>query len=553
MVWTPGQRLQGDKYIIKQVLGQGGFGITYKARHTFLNNLVVIKTPNESLQTDPEYPKYVKRFIDEGRRLEQLSQRQHPNIVRIRDLFYEGGTYCLVMDFVQGQSLFSLVQQQGKLPADVAVQYLEQIAQALIVVHQAGLVHRDAHPGNIMVQQDGKAVLIDFGIAGEAVPTTISSKVFANPAFAPYEQMRGGREPSIDVYSLAASLYYAITGQLPGAALERKIYNVSLIPPQQHEPSLNDNLNQAIIQGMELEPENRPQSMQKWLELLKEPVKKVTPQPDSYSQVLPTTSGSFSSGSSSQKKNPVKNEHSQPKQIQKPAAKSSSDDLKSERNVNYEKLRDLLKAGKWKEADEETLVVMLKTANRINQGWLDIKSIKNFSSTDLRTIDQLWVKYSKGKFGFSVQKRIWQSVGGGSYNFRQKNMLEFGRQLGWYVNIADVNNGAWRAINKFQFTIDTAYVGHLPSVYHAGLHGDFCVRLYNFLFFLYLLSLPPMLIGIFLVSLKLITSNNHPVVVICGTISIFNMMMPPLMTLAYRTAWRKTRKLYAALFTHSEL
>lgn len=84
--------------------------------------------------------------------------------------------------------------------------------------------------------------------------------------------------------------------------LERKIYNVSLIPPQQHEPSLNDNLNQAIIQGMELEPENRPQSMQKWLELLKEPVKKVTPQPDSYSQVLPTTSGSFSSGSSSQKK-----------------------------------------------------------------------------------------------------------------------------------------------------------------------------------------------------------------------------------------------------------
>ncbi len=253
MVWASGQQLQGGKYIIEQVLGQGGFGITYKAKHTFLNNLVVIKTPNENLRHDPEYPKYVKRFIDEGQRLEKLSQTQRSNIVRIRDLFHEGGTYCLVMDFVQGQSLFNLVQQQGKLPPDTAVQYVQQIAQALIVVHQGGLVHRDAHPGNIMVQQDGKAVLIDFGIAGETVPTTISSKVFANPAFAPYEQMRGGRKPSVDVYSLAASLYYAVTGQLPGAALERKIYNVSLIPPQQHNPSINENLNQAILNLTRLE------------------------------------------------------------------------------------------------------------------------------------------------------------------------------------------------------------------------------------------------------------------------------------------------------------
>ncbi|MFQ4144962.1 serine/threonine-protein kinase [Chlorogloeopsis sp. ULAP02] len=268
MVWAAGHKLQGDKYIIEQVLGQGGFGITCKARHTFLNNLVVIKTPNESLQNDPEYPKYVKRFIEEGRRLEKLSETQHPNIVRVRDLFHEGGIYCLVMDFVQGESLFNLVQRRGALPTDEAVKCIHQIGEALKVVHQAGLVHRDAHPGNIMVQQDGKAVLIDFGIAGEAVPATVSSKFFANVAFAPYEQMGGGREPRVDVYSLAASLYYAITGQRPVTSLDRKLYSTPLVPPQQYIPSISDDLNQAILKGMELEPQDRPQTMQEWLEML---------------------------------------------------------------------------------------------------------------------------------------------------------------------------------------------------------------------------------------------------------------------------------------------
>lgn len=87
MVWASGQQLQGGKYIIEQVLGQGGFGITYKAKHSVLNNLVVIKTPNENLKHDPEYANYIKRFIDEGQRLEQLSQTQHPNIVRVRDFW----------------------------------------------------------------------------------------------------------------------------------------------------------------------------------------------------------------------------------------------------------------------------------------------------------------------------------------------------------------------------------------------------------------------------------------------------------------------------------
>ena len=229
---------------------------------------MVIKTPNDSLRNDPEYSNYIQRFINEGKRLEQLSQTQHPNIVRIRDLFHEGGTYCLVMDFVQGESLFSLVQKRGALPVEEALKYIIQIGDALQVVHQGGLVHRDAHPGNMMIQQDGKAILIDFGIAGETMPTTVSSKIFGNPGFAPCEQMRGDREPYVDVYSLAASLYYAVTGKRPVESFNRKAYNVPLISPQKHNPTISNELNQAILKGMEVEPEDRPQKMQDLLSML---------------------------------------------------------------------------------------------------------------------------------------------------------------------------------------------------------------------------------------------------------------------------------------------
>lgn len=96
----------------------------------------------------------------------------------------------------------------------------------------------------------------------------------------------------------------------------------------------------------------------------------------------------------------------QPQPTPRTPPQIEEDDLPSEKGVDYTRLRDLLKAGKWKEADEETLTVMLKAAGREKEGWLNSDSIEKFPCTDLRTIDQLWVKYSKGRFGFTVQKRI---------------------------------------------------------------------------------------------------------------------------------------------------
>jgi hypothetical protein len=131
-----------------------------------------------------------------------------------------------------------------------------------------------------------------------------------------------------------------------------------------------------------------------------------------------------------------------------------SEDISSECGVDYRQLRDLLKAQKWKEGDQETLAVMLKAAGREEEGWLSSESIENFPCTDLRTIDQLWVKYSEGRFGFSVQKRIWERVG--------KDYEKFGDRVGWR-RIRE-SSGYWLSLDQLTFS-NNALQGHLPVVH----------------------------------------------------------------------------------------
>jgi hypothetical protein len=123
-------------------------------------------------------------------------------------------------------------------------------------------------------------------------------------------------------------------------------------------------------------------------------------------------------------------------------------ELLSDVGADYTRLRDLLADGKWKEADEETGVLMLKVARRETQGWLDTDSIKTFPCTDLRTINKLWVEYSKGRFGFSVQTRIYEEVG--------TDPEKWGDRVGWR------KGGVWLDYSGFTFD-SNAPVGHLPG------------------------------------------------------------------------------------------
>lgn len=146
----------------------------------------------------------------------------------------------------------------------------------------------------------------------------------------------------------------------------------------------------------------------------------------------------------------------------KPQQPTPSDDLSSARNVDYTKLRDFLKAGCWREADEETLAVMLAVSGREEEGWLDSESIENFPCTDLRTIDQLWIKYSDGRFGFSVQKRIWDSVG--------KDYGKFGDCVGWS------KDREWIRCDDVTFDT-TAPPGHLPICVCAEISMQMRMRI----------------------------------------------------------------------------
>jgi serine/threonine protein kinase len=150
MVLQKGHKLQDGRYVIEEVLGKGGFGITYKVLHTALGGYLVIKTLNDDLRRDPDFDKYEEKFKQEARILQKLSQQKNKNIVRVTDLLEENKIWYLVMDFVEGESLQDLVKKR-KLSETEAVNYIRQIGEALVVCHNKNLFHRDAHPGNIMI------------------------------------------------------------------------------------------------------------------------------------------------------------------------------------------------------------------------------------------------------------------------------------------------------------------------------------------------------------------------------------------------------------------
>jgi len=151
---------------------------------------------------------------------------------------------------------------------------------------------------------------------------------------------------------------------------------------------------------------------------------------------------------------------------QRQAQPIDTDDLSSERNIDYSQLRDLLQAGKWQEADQETAQRMCEAMGRQKEGWLRVEDIEQFPCADLGTIDQLWVKYSHGKFGFSIQKKIWQKHG--SSNKYDQNQENFGDEVGWRSKGLRPLLWKWKSYSNLIFDT-SAPLGHLPISVHRGM------------------------------------------------------------------------------------
>jgi serine/threonine protein kinase len=262
-----GKTLQGGKYTLEQQLGQGGFGITFKATHHYLGQTVVIKTLNPLIQNHPQFDKIKQQFQHEGRR---LALCVHPNIVRVNDFFIEDETPYLVMDYVPGLTLRQVVFPHNPLPEPIAIHYIRQIGSALQAVHQSGLLHRDIKPQNIILcEGTHKVVLIDFGTAREFTPGLVQTHTsMASEGYAPIEQYiaEAKRTPATDVYGLAATLYTLLTAEIPVAATIR--HHQPLPEPRNLKPDLSEAVNNAVLRGMEIEAWNRPSSIAEWLALL---------------------------------------------------------------------------------------------------------------------------------------------------------------------------------------------------------------------------------------------------------------------------------------------
>lgn len=231
----PNTTLQGGKYRIERVLGQGGFGITYLATQLSLQRKVAIKeffmkdfcSRDESTRTmsapstgsSKLVEQYRKKFIKEARNLARLN---HPHIISVIDVFEENGTVYYVMPYLIGGSLQDYVKTHGTLSEQEAMKYVKQIASALKYMHEElHICHYDVKPANILLDNKGDAVLIDFGISKNYDASghqTSTTPIGLSEGYAPIEQYQQNVEefsPASDVYALGATLYFLLHGKRP--------------------------------------------------------------------------------------------------------------------------------------------------------------------------------------------------------------------------------------------------------------------------------------------------------------------------------------------------
>ncbi|MDZ7702944.1 MAG: protein kinase [Trueperaceae bacterium] len=229
-----GHKLANGRYSVGRVLGQGGFGITYQGADTRLGRSVAIKelfpegaTRRGSQLVAPlsrgsgSFAEVKTRFTEEA---QLLAQFNHPGIVAVLGVFEENQTAYIVMEFLRGETLAQRVQRGGPLMVGEGLELALRLADALDVVHQAGLLHRDIKPDNILLEDAGRAVLIDFGSArAYSQDQTVSHTRLVTPGYAPPEQYTSQARfgPYTDLYALAATLYHALSGQQPPPATDR--------------------------------------------------------------------------------------------------------------------------------------------------------------------------------------------------------------------------------------------------------------------------------------------------------------------------------------------
>ncbi|KAF0244659.1 MAG: serine/threonine protein kinase [Planctomycetota bacterium] len=251
---------------IEELLGRGGMGFVYAARHLHLERRVALKVVAPELASDPEF---VERFKREARALAALS---HPAIVAVHDFGFERDLPFLVMEFVDGTTLRTLIAKKA-LPPEEALRIVPQLCEALEYAHDRGVVHRDIKPENILIGRDGKVKIADFGLAklksGDRLTQT--SAVMGTPHYMAPEQVESTRgvDHRADIYSMGVVIYEMLTGELP----------IGRFPLPSKSPGVDARLDEIVMKALEKSPELRFQRASEFGEAISRLVPSAAGQP----------------------------------------------------------------------------------------------------------------------------------------------------------------------------------------------------------------------------------------------------------------------------------
>ncbi len=290
----PGTILDG-KYLVGEMLGQGGFGITYIGFDLLLEQKVAIKEYypmstgmvsrensttvvwSSAVMQKSGMEKGFDSFLKEARKMAKLGGI--PGVVGVKSVFIQNETAYIVMDFIEGETLLKKLQREGPMDYGTCISLMTPIMQALAEVHKHGIIHRDISPDNIMVQSDGKLILLDLGAAKDLDiqgkdGNVQSSQMVAKHGFSPVEQygQAGKIGPWTDVYAMAATIYYCCTGVLPPSATDRTIEDTLTCRPRLTKEQFD-----VLAFCMSVLPQKRPQNMDALLQIVTHPAGKTPP------------------------------------------------------------------------------------------------------------------------------------------------------------------------------------------------------------------------------------------------------------------------------------
>ncbi|MFN6290279.1 MAG: GUN4 domain-containing protein [Pseudanabaena sp.] len=473
-----GAKLQiQDRYRALKVIGQGGFGKTFLAQDESKPSQprCVIKqfafetiNPNASQGT---LDIAIRLFEQEAKRLDDLGK--HPQIPELLSFTIHEGKQYLIQEFIDGETLEQELARVGAFSEQQVWDVLVEVLQILEFVHSKSVIHRDISPDNIIRRRsDKKLVLVDFGAAKHATATLLAKTgtSIGKASYGAPEQMLGKSVFQSDLFGLGVTCLHLLTNVEPFT-----LYDV-LENEYQWRQFLNgkvvsDKFGKLLDRMTSYRVKERPNSV---IEILHE----FRIGQKTSNTVNPSSVYSFK-GKDLQAERRVSIPSATPnKQATKTTSSNNSVsnqnvfkspvELRSAKRIDYHELEKLLKEKEWHEADQLTDHLMLKASGREKKGWIDFESIKNFPCEDLQTIDRLWVHYSSGLYGFSVQKQIYVECGG---------KLDFSYPSGetWEKfcdRVAWKNEGKWVSYPDPFFKNNFIYVkGHLPSKIMWGSSG----------------------------------------------------------------------------------